>query len=51
MPNQNGSQFFITAADLTDQIPADYPVFGQVIGGQEVVQAISQGAVQAPARR
>ncbi len=47
MPNQNGSQFFITAADLTDQIPADYPVFGQVIGGQEVVQAISQGAVQA----
>ncbi len=47
MPNQNGSQFFIAAADLTDQFPADFPVFGQVISGQEIVQAISQGAVQA----
>ncbi len=47
LPNQNGSQFFIAAADLTASIPANYPVFGQVIGGIEVVQAISQGAVQA----
>ncbi len=47
VPNQNGSQFFIAATDLTDQIPAEYPVFGQVIGGMEVVTAISQGAVQA----
>src|SRR5215203_6098077 len=46
-PNQNGSQFFIAASDLTSAIPADYPVFGQVIGGMDVVQAISQGAVQA----
>jgi cyclophilin family peptidyl-prolyl cis-trans isomerase len=47
MPNQNGAQFFIAATDLTGAIPADYPVFGQVVGGLEVVQAISQGAVQA----
>lgn len=47
MPNQNGSQFFIAATDLTGVIPADYPVFGQVLGGMDVVQAISQGAVQA----
>ena len=47
VPNQNGAQFFIAAADLTDAIPADYPVFGQIIAGMDVVQAISQGAVQA----
>ncbi|TXG85764.1 MAG: peptidylprolyl isomerase [Thermomicrobiales bacterium] len=46
VPNQNGSQFFIAAADLTEQIPAEYPVFGQVTGGMDVVLAISQGAVQ-----
>ena len=46
-PNQNGAQFFIAASDLTSAIPADYPVFGQVIAGMDVVQAISQGAVQA----
>ncbi len=45
-PDENGSQFFITASDLTGQIPDDYPVFGQVIVGQEVVSAISQGAVE-----
>lgn len=46
-PNQNGAQFFIAAADLTSAIPADYPVFGHVVGGMDVVQAISQGPVQA----
>jgi cyclophilin family peptidyl-prolyl cis-trans isomerase len=49
VPNQNGSQFFIAAADLTGAIPASYPVFGQVTGGMDVVQTISQGAVQAQA--
>jgi peptidyl-prolyl cis-trans isomerase B (cyclophilin B) len=48
-PNQNGSQFFITASDLTGQIPNDYPVFGRVTGGMEVVEAISNGAVTANA--
>ena len=49
LPDQNGSQFFIAATDLTAAIPANYPVFGQVTSGMEVVQAISQGAVQAQA--
>lgn len=48
-PNRNGSQFFIAAADLSTVIPADYPVFGQVIGGMDVVSAISNGAVTASA--
>lgn len=46
-PDQNGSQFFIAIADLTGQIPNDYPVFGQVVRGLDVVQAISNGAVTA----
>jgi cyclophilin family peptidyl-prolyl cis-trans isomerase len=46
-PDQNGSQFFIAAADLTGAFDPIYPVFGQVSGGMEVVQAISEGAVQA----
>ncbi len=44
-PDHNGSQFSITAADLTGKIPDDYPVFGQVIVGQEIVMEISRGAV------
>lgn len=47
VPNENGSQFFIAAGDLTGLIPADYPVFGHVSSGMDVVQTISQGAVQA----
>jgi peptidylprolyl isomerase len=46
-PNENGSQFFIAAGDLTGRIPADYPVFGHVTSGMDVVRAISQGQVQA----
>jgi cyclophilin family peptidyl-prolyl cis-trans isomerase len=46
-PDQNGSQFFIAIADLTGQIPNDYPVFGQVTSGMDVVQTISDGAVTA----
>jgi cyclophilin family peptidyl-prolyl cis-trans isomerase len=41
-PDQNGAQFFIAAADLTGLIPADYPVFGQVTSGFEVVRRISR---------
>jgi cyclophilin family peptidyl-prolyl cis-trans isomerase/plastocyanin len=45
-PNQNGSQFFIAASDLTGQIPNDYPVFGQVISGQDIVTEISEAPVE-----
>lgn len=44
-PDRNGSQFFIAATDLTGLIPNDYPVFGQVTAGMDVVLAISNGAV------
>lgn len=45
-PNENGSQFFITATNLTGLIPANYPVFGQVVAGLDVVAMLSRGAVQ-----
>ncbi len=48
-PDQNGSQFFIAAADLTGRIPDQYPVFGQVTSGMDVVLAISNGAVTSTA--
>lgn len=38
-PNTNGSQWFVTLADLT-QLPKNYSIFGRVIKGQEVVDAI-----------
>ena len=44
-PDQNGSQFFIAVTDLTGKIPDDYPVFGHVVAGQEIVSGISRGAV------
>ncbi|HET9662090.1 MAG TPA: peptidylprolyl isomerase [Thermomicrobiales bacterium] len=45
-PGENGSQFFIAATDLTGEIPDDYPVFGQVISGQDVVTEISRADVE-----
>lgn len=38
-PNTNGSQFFIMLAD-NDSLPRSYTIFGKVIKGQEVVDAI-----------
>ena len=37
-PNTNGSQFFIMLADTP--LPPNYTIFGQVIGGQEVVDTL-----------
>ena len=42
-PNTNGSQFFITVAE-TPHLNGSYNVFGSVIAGQEVADAISQVA-------
>lgn len=39
-PNTNGSQFFITVAP-TKQLDGNYNVFGKVVAGQEVADAIS----------
>jgi peptidyl-prolyl cis-trans isomerase B (cyclophilin B) len=41
-PNTNGSQFFITHV-ATKWLDGKHTVFGQVVKGQEVVDAIKQG--------
>jgi len=46
-PNTNSSQFFITLADLRERLPKKYTIFGQVIGGFDVVKEIGDVPVQA----
>ncbi len=41
-PNTNGSQFFITHT-ATDWLNGKHTVFGKVLKGQEVVDAVQQG--------
>jgi peptidylprolyl isomerase len=45
-PNTNGSQFFITLADLSGRLPKNYTIFGEVLEGQEVVDQIAQVPVR-----
>jgi cyclophilin family peptidyl-prolyl cis-trans isomerase len=40
-PNTNGSQFFICLEDLTGRLPKNYTLFGQVMKGMDVVDAIA----------
>jgi peptidylprolyl isomerase len=46
-PNSAGSQFFITLANLSRQLPKQYVIFGRVTSGMEAVDAIAQTPVQA----
>ncbi|MBK5291228.1 MAG: peptidylprolyl isomerase [Acidobacteriia bacterium] len=41
-PNTNGSQFFVTHI-ATDWLDGKHTVFGQVLSGQDVVNAVQQG--------
>ena len=41
-PDTNGSQFFITHV-VTDYLDPKHTVFGQVVKGQDVVNAVQQG--------
>jgi len=43
-PNTNGSQFFITLADIP-QLPKKYTIFGNVVEGMEVVDQIKVGDI------
>lgn len=40
-PNTNGSQFFICLEDLSGRLPKNYTLFGQVMKGMDVVDAIA----------
>lgn len=44
-PNSNGSQFFICTADDRHKLARQYNLFGQVVAGMEVVEAIRPGDV------
>ena len=48
-PNTNGSQFFITVGDLTTSLTKNYTIFGKVLAGQDLADAISKGETVANA--
>ena len=48
-PGTNGSQFFIALADLSGRLARDYTIFGQVVEGRDVVDAIGSVPVNGPA--
>lgn len=45
-PNTNGSQFFIMHGDLSNRMPKDYTIFGEVVEGFDVVEQIAGVPVQ-----
>jgi len=47
-PDTNGSQFFIDLANLDARLPRQYTIFGKVVEGTEVVDAIGAVATSGP---
>jgi cyclophilin family peptidyl-prolyl cis-trans isomerase len=45
--NTNGSQFFICTGDLTNSLPKNYTIFGQVTSGMDVVDKLDKTPVKA----
>ena len=49
-PDTNGSQFFICLADLSQRLPRNYTIFGQIDQGLETLDALAAvGLTQNPA--
>jgi len=48
VPDSNGSQFFVALADLDDALPRSYTIFGQIVTGTEVIDAIAALPVNDP---
>lgn len=48
VPDSNGSQFFVAVADLSGGLPREYTIFGQVVSGTDVVDAIAALPVSDP---
>ena len=48
VPDSNGSQFFVALTDLSGGLPREYTIFGQVVSGTDVVDAIAQLPVNDP---
>lgn len=44
----NGSQFFVALVDLDEGLPRDYTIFGQVVSGTDVIDAIAAVPVTDP---
>lgn len=45
-PSSNGSQFFVVTGPQGEQLPANYSLFGQLVEGDDVLQAIASVPVQ-----
>ena len=45
-PNTNGSQFFVVLENLTGKLPKNYTIFGQVVEGMDVVDALGRTPTQ-----
>jgi len=48
VPDSNGSQFFVALSDLSGQLPRDYTIFGDVVSGTDVIDAIAAVPVNDP---